>query len=242
MADSIRIDSREQLAALAARLGVRPDWREPDEQDVTALVHGTPGDLGNTGFWGHKPGTKKLDTYGDGEQELWVEIFAAGKPVAEINLACLLAWASERDALSRAAAEEAESMTWEKVREHLHAAVLHELPRIGGHDRGGSVSDRDAWRQASPEQIAENITTFAMAGIGPVLMREQIDNGLRLLRAVLVKAELDPAALDWHQSVPSCQRCGVRGGTLLDVGVRGSTVIRECEDRGKCARRQAATS
>jgi hypothetical protein len=242
MTDSIRIDSREQLAALAARLRVRPDWHEPNEQDVTALVHGTPGDLDNAGFWGHRPGTKELDTYGDGRQELWVEIFAGGKPVAEINLADLLAWAAERDSLSRVTAEEAESMAWEKVREHLRAAVVYGLDHYGGHARGGSIADRDAWRAATPENLAEAITTFAMAGIGPVLTREQIDNGLVLLRAVLAKAGIDPATLDWHQSVPSCQRCGVRGGTLLDVGVRGSTVIRECEDRRKCARRQAATS
>lgn len=195
MTDSIKIHDRGQLQELAARLGVRPDWHEPGEQDVTALVHGTPGDLDNAGFWGHKPGTKELDTYGDGKQELWVEIFADGKPVAEVNLASLLAWASERDALSRAAA--AEELSWDRVREHLRAAVLHELPRIGGHDRGGSVSDREAWRQASPEQLAETITTFAMAGLSPVLTGEQVDNGTRLIRAVLAKAGIDPAGLPW---------------------------------------------
>jgi len=95
MGESIRIGNRGQLQELAARLRVRPDWHEPNEQAVTAQVHGTPGDLDNAGYWGHDR-DGNLDTYGDGKQELWVEIFADGKPVAEINLADLLAWASER--------------------------------------------------------------------------------------------------------------------------------------------------
>ena|ERR1700760_443278 len=96
MDTGIKIQTRGQLQELAARLRVRPDWHEPNEQNVTAEVHGTPGDLDNAGFWGHDR-DGNLDTYGKGRQELWVEIFADGKPVAEINLACLLAWASERD-------------------------------------------------------------------------------------------------------------------------------------------------
>jgi hypothetical protein len=106
------------------------------------------------------------------------------------------------DELDRTAAEAGEDMTWEKVRAHLHAAVLHELPRYGGHARGGGINDREAWRQASPEQLAENITTFAMAGIGPVLTGEQVDSGLRLIRAVLAKAGIDPAGLDWWSARP----------------------------------------
>jgi len=94
MTESIRINSREQMQELAARLGVRKSWHEPDEQGVTALMHGTPGDLDNCGFWGHYKG--ELHTYGEGKQEMWVEIFADGKPAAEVNLASLLAWASER--------------------------------------------------------------------------------------------------------------------------------------------------
>jgi hypothetical protein len=102
------------------------------------------------------------------------------------------------DELEQTAAEESAGMTWDQVRAHLHAAVLHELPRIGGHSRGGGISDREAWRQASPEDIAEAVTVFAMAGIGPVLMREQVSSGVRILRAVLARAGIDPASLDWH--------------------------------------------
>jgi len=103
------------------------------------------------------------------------------------------------DALDQAAEEAGRDMAWEKIREHLRAAVLHELPQFGGHaPYGPTPTDPDAWRRASPEQLAEAIVTFAMAGIGPVLSREQIDNGLALLRRVLGKAEIDPARLDWH--------------------------------------------
>jgi hypothetical protein len=106
------------------------------------------------------------------------------------------------DELDRTAAEAGEDMTWEKVREHLRAAVVYGLDHYGGHARGGAVADREAWRQASPEQLAEAITTFAMAGIGPVLTGEQVDSGLRLIRAVLAKAGIDPAGLDWWDVQP----------------------------------------
>lgn len=89
---NLRTDTRAQLQHLAHTLGVRRNWHEPDEQEVTAAVHGT--DLDNAGFWGHD-GHGKLVTYGDPpRQELWVELFRDGEPVAEINLATLLAFAT----------------------------------------------------------------------------------------------------------------------------------------------------
>lgn len=94
MGNDIRINSRRKLQRLARELRVRPDWHEPDEQEVTAIVRGD--DFDNAGFWGHNP-DGSLDTYGDGRQEFWVELLQDGKPVAEINLATLLAWASETD-------------------------------------------------------------------------------------------------------------------------------------------------
>jgi hypothetical protein len=85
-----RINTRKELAELARKLRVRTDWHEPDEQEVTAKVHGD--DFDNAGFWGHYKG--ELDTFGDGRQEMWVELFQDGQPVAEINLATLLAFAT----------------------------------------------------------------------------------------------------------------------------------------------------
>ena len=85
-----RIDTRKELTDLARELRVRDNWHEPDEQEVTARVHGDSFD--NAGFWGHWKG--ELDTFGDGQQEMWVELFKDGQPVAEINLATLLAFAT----------------------------------------------------------------------------------------------------------------------------------------------------
>ncbi len=88
---ALRINTPEQLHLLAASLGVRPDWHEPDEQRVTAVVRGKNFD--NAGFWGREK-NGKLRTFGPGHQETWVELFQDGQAVAEINLADLLAWAS----------------------------------------------------------------------------------------------------------------------------------------------------
>jgi hypothetical protein len=94
-----RIDFPDQMRRLARKLGVRPDWHEPDEQEVTVKVHGD--DFDNAGFWGHDS-RGGLDTYGDGRQEIWVEIFQNDKPVAEINLATLLAMASGNEGTNAA--------------------------------------------------------------------------------------------------------------------------------------------
>ena len=51
--DVERISTPAQIARLAQRLGVRPDWHEPDEQEVTARVFGVLFD--NAGFYGGGP-------------------------------------------------------------------------------------------------------------------------------------------------------------------------------------------
>jgi hypothetical protein len=84
----VRVSSRGDLVLLARVLGVRPDWHEPDEQGVSAKVHGVT--LDNAGFWG----TNCDEVYVGEGQELWVSLHRDGVPVAEVNLADLLAWAS----------------------------------------------------------------------------------------------------------------------------------------------------
>lgn len=78
------ISTKADLRALAARLGVRHDWHEPDEQDVTARVEGN-----------------KLDNAGGpagAKSEMHVILTHDGEDVASINLASLLGWAaSTRD-------------------------------------------------------------------------------------------------------------------------------------------------
>jgi hypothetical protein len=90
-----RINEARQLRRLARELRVRGNWHEPDEQGVTAVVHGT--DFDNAGFWGrNKDGS--LDTFGDPpKQEIWVELLKDGEPVAEVNLATLFAMATGHD-------------------------------------------------------------------------------------------------------------------------------------------------
>jgi hypothetical protein len=87
-----RITERSELVALAKELGVRPDWHEPDEQELGAEVHGTSFD--NAGFW-------PADEYRDLDPsilEQYVILHQDGKPVAAVNLATLFAWATGYEA------------------------------------------------------------------------------------------------------------------------------------------------
>ena len=84
-----RITEKSELVALARELGVRPDWHEPDEQDVTVTTHGRSFD--NAGFWPARDGLLASASF----LERHVVIKQDGKAVAAVNLATLLAWASE---------------------------------------------------------------------------------------------------------------------------------------------------
>jgi hypothetical protein len=107
------IHTRAQFVDFARRMGVRPDWHEPDEQGLTARVEGTPLDFDNAGSWPAENGTNppaELRTKGwEGTVELHV-IFSEkdveagkavrGRDIACVNLATLCAWASEPCAAS----------------------------------------------------------------------------------------------------------------------------------------------
>lgn len=85
------INNRAQLVELARRLGVRRDWHEPDEREVTAKVFGENFD--NAGFWGsHEKDANYAGAYMP-SHEMFVQIRVEGYPVAEVNLATLCAWA-----------------------------------------------------------------------------------------------------------------------------------------------------
>lgn len=94
------IHTREDLRKFAVKHGLRPDWHEPDEQDVSAKVVGTI--LDNAfGARGHDkvdvvrsymPPTSYSDAW-DGH-EIRVVLKGEGE-TAIVNLATLLAWASE---------------------------------------------------------------------------------------------------------------------------------------------------
>ncbi|MEU0398361.1 hypothetical protein ABZ208_37585 [Streptomyces sp. NPDC006208] len=85
-----RITTRAELTTLAHELGVRPDWHEPDEQDVTVKVAGKQFD--NAGFW-PRDGVTGMAHY-DEIEELHVTLYQNGQPVAAVNLATLFAWAA----------------------------------------------------------------------------------------------------------------------------------------------------
>lgn len=74
---------RSDLAEVARQLGVRPDWHEPDEQNVDAIVVGQDHQLDNA--MGADP---------NGRHEPNVIITKNGTGVAVVDLATLLAWAS----------------------------------------------------------------------------------------------------------------------------------------------------
>ncbi len=94
----IRVDTRSQLRKVARALCVRENWHEPDEQGVTVRVHGS--DFDNAGFWGYGSDGKPV-AYGDpARQELWIELIQDGRPVAAVNLATLLAFATGWEGLT----------------------------------------------------------------------------------------------------------------------------------------------
>lgn len=85
--DVIRIDHLDQLQEVAAMLGVRPDWHEPDEQEVRAIVDGYCFD--NAGFW---PSSEVSPAIRENESsEMCVILYKDNVPRAMINLATLFA-------------------------------------------------------------------------------------------------------------------------------------------------------
>lgn len=82
-----RIITRSDFIALAGDLGVREDWHEPDEQEVTAVVRGA--DFDNAGFWpsGHNGIPREF-------VETHVVFRKGGEDIACANLATLCAWAA----------------------------------------------------------------------------------------------------------------------------------------------------
>jgi hypothetical protein len=95
-----RITDRAELADLARELRVRADWHEPDEQNLTATVHGqsfdnamSPGEWYGTDIAGTPQAEMHviLRLYG-------VESDGPALPVAVVNLATLFSWAASASA------------------------------------------------------------------------------------------------------------------------------------------------
>ncbi len=92
------VRSRADLLDLARELGVRPDWHEPDNEDVEAIVFGDTFD--NAGFWGRRFRLEKKQGFLSADEEMNVLLVKNGEPVAEVNLATLFSWACGFDTLS----------------------------------------------------------------------------------------------------------------------------------------------
>lgn len=99
-----RIDTRAQLVALAGKLGVRPDWHEPDNQDVLATVEGQSFDnafpAGEAyGGWDPNDGGPRSELHVklhhiDDEASRAAGDYVPSEVFAVVNLANLFAWAS----------------------------------------------------------------------------------------------------------------------------------------------------
>lgn len=75
------ITSRKGFLELKKSLGVRDDWHEPDEQEVTVdMVKGSK--------------AYRFDNAFCNEREHHIIIMKNNKPVASVNLALLCSWAS----------------------------------------------------------------------------------------------------------------------------------------------------
>lgn len=96
-----KITTRAELVELARELGVRPDWHEPDEQDLLATVAGTSFD--NAGFWPTEECAFAAPETVEMHVTLWRGELVDGRwkkdqVLATVNLATLFAWATGHEA------------------------------------------------------------------------------------------------------------------------------------------------
>lgn len=89
MTEIKHIINQVELELLAAELGVRSDWHEPDEQGLTLDFNGKSFD--NAGIWGHKIAIEPNSL------EQYITLKKDDMPIAEINMATLLSWASNHE-------------------------------------------------------------------------------------------------------------------------------------------------
>jgi hypothetical protein len=110
-----RIIDRNRFVEFARERGVRPDWHEPDEQDLTARVEGYPLNFDNAGTWPDQRGAFGRDPREIIELHVIfsdLEIDSAGvrrrgPDLAAVNLADLCAWASVEIPDAKAIAQDA---------------------------------------------------------------------------------------------------------------------------------------
>lgn len=90
-----QIHTREQFQEFGREIGMRHDWHEPDERDITARVEGMSFD--NAGTWPTQLGLPEIATelhviFSRSEVKAGVRI--PTEDLAAVNLATLCAWAA----------------------------------------------------------------------------------------------------------------------------------------------------
>ena len=126
-----RINTRAELIELAEAHGLRADWHEPDEQNITATVEGTGFD--NAGFWPlaavpdlPRSAVEMYVTLRRSTIENGQEI--KGAPVAHVNLATLFAWATGHECPSTAGEKVTMSEARAVIKKEIHH-IANEMKR-----------------------------------------------------------------------------------------------------------------
>ncbi len=147
------IQHKAELEKLAVKLGVRQDWHEPDEQGLTAKVFGRSFD--NAGFWGSDYMEKNSAV--DKSMEMFVQLLQDKKPVAEINLATLFAYACQTGKDFNAGKAPTRTMAGRKFGLNLYDA------NCLAYGRGGSIT-MGVIKHDSLDALAEIISILNIEG------------------------------------------------------------------------------
>lgn len=167
-----RVTTRAELVALAEELGVRPDWHEPDEQNVTVTTHGV--DFDNAGFW---PAEKILDPHSAHitrvTTERYVVICRDEAEVAAVNLATLFAWACNYDGQYDRAREaeyrllDVKLLTDRLERNHdVSRDIIAELREACDGSTGAARISEAEWRSRASREVYTFAEEIAGQGSG----------------------------------------------------------------------------
>lgn len=133
---------------------------------------------------------------------------------------------NEQPTLADAYMPDGVQFNFDGLRDFFHRAVTYALPHATG--------SRDGWRTASVEELAERMTNFLVAGIGPALSREAVEGGVKAARQFLAderaKAEKAKGAehdsLSYGESVTSWHEVRLFDGPDL---FEGDKIVRQWE-------------
>jgi hypothetical protein len=90
------VDSQKSLVALRDSLGVRPDWHEPDEAEVSVAVV-SPKSEGGGNYNLVQTKIRRFDNAFSDKTEAHIVIYKEGKVAGRVNLAYLFSLACGND-------------------------------------------------------------------------------------------------------------------------------------------------